>query len=152
MIPGVRASTIMLEVVMFERPLFSGPVTRFSARSVHGELGILPRHTPLMALLLPCMARFQLPGEGSPRRLYLGGGFLEVQPNAITVLAEDALWPHEVDVEQARRRLEQASRRMKDSVLLQDREQAGIEWLQATAQLELWEGALATRGRVEPPS
>lgn len=132
-------STIMLDIVMFHRPLFSGPVRRFSARTGLGEIGILPRHAPLMALLLPCVARIQVEDGMPPRLIYIGGGFIEVQPAHITVLAEDALWADEVDVHAARQALGKAEQQMRSSVLIQDREKAQLEWLQASAQIELWE-------------
>ncbi|MEW6444428.1 MAG: ATP synthase F1 subunit epsilon [Pseudomonadota bacterium] len=140
------SSTIMLDVVMFERPLFSGPVTRLCARTSLGELAILPRHAALMGLLLPGVVRIHEPGKTRPLLLYVGGGFLEVQPAHVTVLAEGGLWPHEVRIDEMRELREDAARRMKSSVLFQDRDQAQIEWMQANAQIELWERANEDRG------
>jgi len=139
-------TTIMLDMVMFERPLFSGPVRRFSVRTGLGEIGVLPRHAPLMALMLPCVARIQVEDVMPPRLIYLGGGFIEVQPERITVLAEDALWVDEVDIQAMRQQREQAEQCMRTSVLIQDRDRAQIEWMQASAQIELWERSQPVSG------
>ena len=141
MIESFGTSTIQLDIVQFDRPLYSGRVNRFSARSSMGDLAILPRHTPLMALLLPCVARIHDQPERLPKLIYLAGGFLEVQPTQITVLAEDALWPDEVDIDAARQMKADAEQRMASSYLIQDRERAQLEWMQASSQIELWEQA-----------
>lgn len=139
MIPSASESSIWLDIVQFDRHLYSGPVSRFSVRTASGEVGILPRHAPLMALLLPCVARIQDSMDGSPKLIYIGGGFMEVQPDNITVLAEVAEWGHEVDVQSARKQREEAENIMMTAALIQERDRAQLTWMQATARLELWE-------------
>ena len=88
--------TIQVDIVSAEGEIFSGPATMVFAPASEGDLGIYPRHTPLLTLLRAGEVRVQ-PPEGPQQSFFVGGGALEVQPNKVTVLADTAVRAHDVD-------------------------------------------------------
>ena len=88
--------TIQVDIVSAEGEIFSGPATMVFAPASEGDLGIYPRHTPLLTLLKAGEVRVQ-PPEGPQQSFFVGGGALEVQPNKVTVLADTAIRAHDVD-------------------------------------------------------
>lgn len=120
-------STIHVDIVSAEGEIFSGPATMVFAPAQLGEIGIAPNHAPLLTGLKPGGVRVQTP-DGEELFFYVSGGMLEIQPKAVTVLADAALRAHDLDeaaVEQARQRAQD---------LLENRESAMDI---ATAQAEL---------------
>ncbi len=100
--------TIRLEIVTAERVVFSEDVDVVVAPGIEGELGILPRHAPLMTTLQPGELRVRKGGEEFS--LAISGGFLEVRPDRVIVLADSAERAEEIDIaraEEAKRRAEQ---------------------------------------------
>jgi F-type H+-transporting ATPase subunit epsilon len=98
---------VALRVVSVERSLFEGDVEFIVANGAEGELGILPRHAPLMTILKPGALRIQETIGGAEQLIFVGGGFLEVLPDRVTVLADVAEHADEISVERA----EEARRR-----------------------------------------
>jgi F-type H+-transporting ATPase subunit epsilon len=99
-----------LRVVSVERSLFEGDVEFMIANGADGELGVLARHAPLMTVLKPGPLRIQETFGGSEELLFVGGGFLEVLPDRVTVLADVAEHADEISVqgaEEARRRAQE---------------------------------------------
>ena len=96
-----------LRVVSVERSLFDGDVEYIIANGADGELGVLARHAPLMTILKPGPLRIQEVYGGPEQVLFVGGGFLEVLPDRVTVLADVAEHAEEISVERA----EEARRR-----------------------------------------
>jgi F-type H+-transporting ATPase subunit epsilon len=96
-----------LRVVSVERSLFDGEVEFIIANGADGELGVMARHAPLMTILKPGPLRIQEVYGGSEQVLFVGGGFLEVLPDRVTVLADVAEHAEEISVERA----EEARRR-----------------------------------------
>jgi len=91
-----------------ERSLFEGDVDFIVATGADGELGILPRHAPLMTILKP--GALKITQGGSEQLLFVGGGFLEVLPERVTVLADVAEHADEISIasaEEARRRAQE---------------------------------------------
>ena len=88
--------TIQVDIVSAEGEIFSGPATMVFAPASEGDLGIAPRHTPLLTLLKAGEVRVQ-PPEGPQQSFFVGGGALEVQPNKVTVLADTAIRAHDID-------------------------------------------------------
>jgi F-type H+-transporting ATPase subunit epsilon len=88
--------TIQVDIVSAEGEIFSGPATMVFAPATEGDLGIYPRHTPLLTLLKAGEVRVQ-PPEGPQQSFFVGGGALEVQPNKVTVLADTAMRAHDID-------------------------------------------------------
>jgi len=91
---------IPVRVVSIERLLFEGDADFVRARSLEGELGILPRHTALLAALAPGELRIDKTGGGS-EHIFVGGGFMEVLPDRVTVLADIAEHAGEINLERA---------------------------------------------------
>jgi F-type H+-transporting ATPase subunit epsilon len=90
-----------LRVVSIERSLFEGDVEFIIANGVDGELGVLARHAPLMTALKPGALRIQEVIGGPEQLFFVGGGFLEVLPDRVTVLADVAEHAEEISVERA---------------------------------------------------
>ncbi|HSS93590.1 MAG TPA: ATP synthase F1 subunit epsilon [Candidatus Dormibacteraeota bacterium] len=90
-----------LRVVSVERSLFEGDVEFMIANGADGELGVMARHAPLMTVLKPGPLRIQEVMGGSETLLFVGGGFLEVLPDRVTVLADVAEHAEEISVERA---------------------------------------------------
>ncbi|HEV3405650.1 MAG TPA: ATP synthase F1 subunit epsilon, partial [Candidatus Dormibacteraeota bacterium] len=108
-----RGGTLMkypLRVVSVERSLFEGDVEFMIATGADGELGVLARHAPLMTILKPGPLRIQETFGGEEQVLFVGGGFLEVLPERVTVLADVAEHAEELSVERA----EEARRRAQE--------------------------------------
>ena len=123
------SKTFRLEIVSAERNLFSGEASFVVVPGVDGELGIYPNHTPLLTKIKPGTLKFHAKDESEETFLFVAGGFLEVQPTVVTVLADTVVRGEEIDqarAEEARRVAEEAiSRAPEDKIAL------------ATAQAEL---------------
>ena len=90
------ASTVFCSIVSAEEEIFSGQVEMMVANGTEGELGIMPGHTPLLTGVQPGPVRLIL--EGGEEEIYFAsGGFLEVQPTSITILADTALRADDLD-------------------------------------------------------
>ena len=128
------ANTIHVDIVSAERELFSGEATWVFAPAVQGEVGIAPRHTPLLTPLNAGDVRVQTP-EGEEHIIYVSGGMLEVQPHLITVLSDTAVRAEDIDEEAALRAKEEAERALADRAAGIDEARARAELIQAAAQL-----------------
>ncbi len=129
------ASSMHLDVVSAEEEIFSGEVAFVAARSTEGELGIMPRHAPLLARLQPGEVRVRKEG-GEELFFFVSGGLLEVQPKAVTILADTALRAKDIDEAAA----QQAKQRAEDAI-----RNRGSEVDYATAQTELAAAAAQLR-------
>ena len=112
----MAAATIHVDVVSAEASVFSGEAEFVVLPGESGELGIYPRHTPLITRIRPGAVRIQKPG-GEEEMVFVAGGILEVQPKVITVLADTAI--RGVDLDEAKaseaiRRAEEARAKAKD--------------------------------------
>jgi F-type H+-transporting ATPase subunit epsilon len=111
------ASTIQVEVVSAEESVFSGEATFVAVPGEMGELGIYPRHTPLITRIRPGSVRI-LGTEGSNETsIFVAGGILEIQPGAVTVLADTAIRSKDLDEAralEAQKRAEEALRSATD--------------------------------------
>ena len=100
-------ATIHVDVVSAEESIFSGEATFVVLPGEAGELGIYPRHTPLITRIRPGAVRIQKP-EGEEELVFVAGGILEVQPKVITVLADTAIRGHDLDEAKANEALKRA--------------------------------------------
>src|ERR1700754_3472276 len=103
-------ATIKVEVVSAEEQIFSGQAKFVARPGEAGELGILPGHTPLITRIRPGAVRIESE-NGEEEFVFVAGGILEVQPGAVTVLADTAIRGKDLDeakAEQARKRAEEA--------------------------------------------
>jgi F-type H+-transporting ATPase subunit epsilon len=103
----MAAPTIHVDVVSAEESIFSGEAEFVVLPGEAGELGIYPRHTPLITRIKPGAVRIQKPG-GEEELVFVAGGILEVQPKVITVLADTAIRGHDLDEAKATEALKQA--------------------------------------------
>jgi len=101
-----------LRVVSVERSLFEGEVDFMVANGAEGEFGVLSRHAPMMTILKPGPLRIQETGGGPEQVLFVGGGFVEVLPERVTVLADVAEHAEEISIEAA----EEARRRAQEKL------------------------------------
>ncbi|MBE2898852.1 F0F1 ATP synthase subunit epsilon [Pasteurellaceae bacterium TAE3-ERU1] len=102
------ASSFELNVVSAEEHIFSGTVNSIQVSGIEGELGILPGHTPLLTMIKPGVLKIN--AEGGAQVIYVSGGFLEVQPKVVTILADTAIRGEELDKDRilaAKRRAEE---------------------------------------------
>ena len=105
-------ATFNLTIVSAERKIFEGEVKQIQATGVEGELGILPGHTPLLTAIKPGIVKFTLQ-DGNEDVIYVSGGFLEVQPNIVTVLADVAIRGSELDAD----RIREAKRKAEENIV-----------------------------------
>lgn len=105
-------STIKLEIVTAERLVLSEDVEYISAPGVDGILGILPRHQPLLTALTVGEMRYKKSGQEF--HYAIGGGFMEVRPDKVTVLADSAEHADEIDEQRAEQARQQARQTLKD--------------------------------------
>jgi F-type H+-transporting ATPase subunit epsilon len=101
-------NTIHVDVVSAEESIFSGEAEFVVLPGEAGELGIYPRHTPLITRIRPGSVRIRVPGEPEEQLIFVAGGILEVQPNVITVLADTAIRGRDLDEAKAREALQRA--------------------------------------------
>lgn len=89
-------SEIQVNIVSAEGAIFSGPVVMLFVPASTGEMGIAPRHAPLLTKLSPGEIRAEQP-DGTTASFYVTGGIIEIQPNLVTVLADSALRADQLD-------------------------------------------------------
>lgn len=128
------AMTMHLDIVSAERSIFSGTVEFLSARSVNGEVGVLPRHSPMLVQLQPGELRVKVQG-GEEQFFYVGGGMLEVQAHVVTVLADTAARAKDLDEAAALEAKQRAEQALRDKSSDMDYTKAQAELVAAAAQL-----------------
>jgi F-type H+-transporting ATPase subunit epsilon len=128
------AMTMHVDIVSAEEEIFSGPAEMVFASGVMGELGILPRHTPLLTKLRPGEVRIRTP-EGEEQFYYISGGMLEVQPHVVTVLADTAIRAKDLDEAAALAAKERAEQELKNKVSEFEYAKAQAQLAEAVAQL-----------------
>jgi F-type H+-transporting ATPase subunit epsilon len=104
-------ATLRLEIVTVERKMFDDQVNMVIAPGSEGVLGILPRHTPLITALTYGELQIRKQGE-EDQFVAIGGGFMEVQPDHVVVLADSAEYAEEIDVARAEEARQQAEERL----------------------------------------
>ena len=129
--------TIHVDVVSADREIYSGKSEMVIAPAVEGEVGIMPGHSPLVTRLTPGEVRVQHEGKDE-EVLFVSGGFLEVQPSVVTILADTAERAPDIDAaeaEAAKRRAEQALEEQTSDMELA---RAKAELMEATARLRVY--------------
>jgi F-type H+-transporting ATPase subunit epsilon len=129
------ANTIHVDVVSAEESIFSGEAKFVALPGEMGELGIYPRHTPLITRIKPGAVRIERADNGEEEFVFVAGGILEVQPHAVTVLADTAIRGHDLDEAkalEAKKLAEDAMRNAKSDI---DLAAATSEFATMAAQL-----------------
>ncbi|EGZ51025.1 MULTISPECIES: F0F1 ATP synthase subunit epsilon [Neisseria] len=108
-------SVMQVEVVSNEHNIFSGEASFVVVPTQNGELGIYPRHEPVMSLVRPGALRLQVPGQAEEVLVAVSGGLLEVQPDKITVLADVAVRSAEMDQARAEQAKKAAEARISEA-------------------------------------
>ena len=111
------AATIHVDVVSAEESIFSGEAEFVVLPGEVGELGVYPRHTPLITRIRPGTVRITPAGGGEEQLIFVAGGILEIQPQVVTVLADTAIRGHDLDEAkalEAQKRAAEARAKAKD--------------------------------------
>lgn len=128
------ANTIHVDVVSAEEQIFSGEAEFVALPGEAGELGIYPKHTPLITRIRPGAVRIQTT-NGGEEFVFVAGGILEVQPNGVTVLADTAIRGGDLDEAKAQEAKRQAEELMQNQDATIDYAKAQAELAAAIAQL-----------------
>ena len=138
-------NTIHVDIVSAEGEIFSGEAKMVFAPGVVGDLGIAPRHAPLLTLLKPGEVRVQTP-DGKEQHFFVGGGALEVQPSKVTVLADTAVRAHDIDEAAALAAKQRAEDALRDKTAHVSQAEALAELARAAAMLKMAEKLRKLRG------
>jgi F-type H+-transporting ATPase subunit epsilon len=129
------ANTIHVDVVSAEESIYSGDAEFVVLPGEMGELGIYPKHTPLLTQIKPGIVRIKVPGQAEEQIVFVQGGFLEVQPNVVTVLSDTAIRARDLDEAKALEAKRQAEQVMQNKTSQADIAVAEGELASAMAQL-----------------
>ena len=135
------ANTIHVDVVSAEEQIFSGEAEFVALPGEAGELGIYPKHTPLITRIKPGSVRIKVAGQSEDVFVFVAGGMLEVQPNAVTVLADTAIRGKDLDEAKA----SEAKKRAEEALSNKD---AKIDYAKAQAELAVAIAQLAAIQRL----
>jgi|TARA_R110002020_G_scaffold37705_24_gene113765 F-type H+-transporting ATPase subunit epsilon len=131
-------STIRCDIVSAEEEIFQGDVQLVVATGEMGELGIAPRHAPLITRLKPGQVRLTL-ADGAEQFFYVSGGILEVQPQVVTILTDTAIRAADLDEAQAKAAKDEAERMLANRSDAMDLAEAQTKLAEAMAQLQALE-------------
>jgi len=127
--------TMHVNIVSAEQEIYSGTVTQVFAPAEMGEVGVMPRHAPMMSTLKPGVVRVILQ-DGEEETFYVSGGILEIQPHVVTILSDTALRAAEIDEAAALEAKSRAEAAMKDKASDMDYAKAKSVLIEAVAQIE----------------
>jgi len=130
------ANTIHVDVVSVESQIYSGDAEFIVLPGIEGELGIYPRHAPLFTQIKPGALRIKVPDRAEEELLFVQGGFVEVQPHAVTVLADTAIRAKDLDEVKALEAKRAAEEAMQNKTSKEEIAMAEAELASAMAQLE----------------
>ena len=129
------ANTIKVEVVSAEESVFSGEAAFVALPGEAGELGIYPRHTPLITRIRPGAVRIHPADGGEEMLIFVAGGILEVQPSVVTVLADTAIRGHDLDEAKALDAQKRAAEALRNATDKQEIATLQSEFAMMAAQL-----------------
>ena len=129
-------ATVHIDVVSAEESIFSGEAEFIAAPAQMGEVGIYPRHAPMITSIKPGALRIKLADKNEEQLIYISGGILEVQPGVVTVLADTAIRGYDLDEAQASAAKKAAEEAMKNRTSDVDYAKAQAELAEAIAQIQ----------------
>ena|SRR5688572_13667890 len=127
--------TLHVDVVSAEEQIYSGEAEFVVLPGEAGELGIYPRHTPLITRIKPGAVRIKVPGQAEEEFVFVAGGVLEVQPKVVTVLADTAIRGRDLDEAKATEALKQAEEARKNAQSKEEIATLEAEFSMLAAQL-----------------
>ncbi len=130
------AATLQVDVVSAEEMIYAGEAEFVVLPGIEGELGIYPRHTPLFTQIKPGAVRIKVPGQAEEEFVFVQGGFLEVQPHKVTVLADTAIRAGDLDEAKALEAMKKAEEAMANKDSAANMASAQAELSVAMAQIE----------------
>ncbi len=130
------ATTIHLDIVSAEASIYSGPAELVVVPAEMGEVGIYPRHAPLLSRIKPGSVRIKVPDREEEDLIYVSGGILEVQPGIVTILSDTAIRGGDLDEARVLEAKKQAEEAMANRTGAMEYAQAQAELAQAVAQLQ----------------
>lgn len=130
------AHTFHVNIVSAEEAIFEGEAELVVAPGETGELGILPSHAPLLTRIKAGTVKIKQPGKAEDELIYVSGGMMEVQPKALTILADTSIRAHDLDEAKAQEAKRAAEEALANKTSEFDRARALAELAQAAAQLE----------------
>ena len=130
------ANTIHVDVVSAEEQIFSGEAEFVVLPGEAGELGIYPRHTPLISRIKPGTVRIKVAGQAAEELVFVAGGILEVQPGIVTVLADTAIRGRDLDEAKALEAKRLAEEAMQNKTSKLEIAKAQSELAEAMAQIQ----------------
>ena len=130
------AHTLQVNIVSAEQSIFSGEAEMVVAPGETGELGILPQHAPLLTRIKPGVVKVKLVGKDEEEVVYVSGGILEVQPKALTILADTSIRAHDLDEAKVLEAKQAAEEALANRAVGQDRAMVVAELAQLAAQLQ----------------
>jgi F-type H+-transporting ATPase subunit epsilon len=131
----MAAATLHIDVVSAEESIFSGEAEFVVLPGEAGELGIYPRHTPLITRIRPGAVRIMPAGGGEEQLIFVAGGILEVQPKVVTVLADTAIRGKDLDEAKASEALQRAEEARRNATDKQELATVEAELSMLAAQL-----------------
>jgi len=138
-------ATMQVNVVSAEEQIYSGEATFVVLPGIMGELGIYPRHAPLITQIRAGTVRVQVPGKDEEELVFVQGGFLEVQPTSVTVLSDTAIRAHDLDEAKALEAKRVAEEALRSRTEKQEIATAEAELAAAAAQLQAIQRLRKTR-------
>jgi F-type H+-transporting ATPase subunit epsilon len=129
------ANTIHVDVVSAEESIYSGEAEFVVLPGVMGELGVYPKHTPLITQIKPGEVRIKVPGQAEEQIVFVQGGYLEIQPDVVTVLSDTAIRAKDLDEAKALRAKQAAEEALQNKASKEDVARAEGELAGALAQL-----------------
>ena len=127
--------TIHVDVVSAEALLYSGTAEFVIVPGESGELGVYPRHAPLVTRLKPGSVRVKVPNQAEEELIYVNGGLVEIQPDVVTILSDTGIRGKDLDEAKALEAKRHAEEAMKNKTGAMEIAQAQAELAQAMAQL-----------------
>jgi len=137
-------STIQVDIVSAEGEIFSGDAEMVIAPAKLGDVGIMPRHAPMLTALRPGEVRLQIPDQEDELQFYVTGGILEVQPHLVTILADSALHADQLDEQAALAARKAAEEALQGATAREDIVHAQEQLIEAAAR---YQAAQRLKGR-----
>ena len=130
------AMTVHVDIVSAEESIFSGLAEFIAAPGQMGELGVYPRHAPLITRIRPGAVRIKVPNQAEEELIFVSGGMLEIQPQLVTILADTAIRGEELDEAKALEAKQNAETALRDRTSAVDYARAQAELAEAIAQIQ----------------